>query len=662
MESWTLHALIWRFGASSGDLQQLEASLDIGGGFLDHGLEAITPQNPEESSFGGFLGLPKESFNNTFDPFGDLLRGNLPGCRRSRVVPLTMCLVVVLARVGRFALFLAPCVLSQMGGGAGRAVGAVSRTVVTFVVKCVALSACVVGAVPCLLWRVLPISCVVSAVGATVLHLAEFWCLWWHPVLVLEWFVFVPSGALVHYVALWVAPGACVAPCVVFYFLIVALSVVRQVLVMDCVWLGFPILFWIPPEVDVLSSTSAVVSVSVRFADVSGCLALPTSGVFSGFASMRSGGFRLAISVALVGLVRATPKELSTSSCVLCAVVVHPVSCRMSGLALSYGRVVVVTTGKSRCVGDPVMWHPGGRPSYWCRDHRARRDTRGGVAPVGRGLIVAHEAVAIRVSRPGCPLRQGSCRDAWPCCDRVVVTWFTAATRALSRSASPTRLACCGFPTRRDEIAMGLEGATRSGLPQVFSVVAVGVSACAPGQGCPPDLLVRNAAGWLAAFSDRSVPVSQAVPCVPALADGPSGGFRKGCRACLCLLGLTPIPACLCQRGLLRAAGVLGPASLSHCLALRWFRSHVGRWESAAGVHPTAVPVGSACGPSTLWRSEVAVPVSHVVAPVFRELLCLDGFASAYVDSAGFAGVVFGLTRVVVEAFTMFLLLCSTLQ
>ncbi|MQM07758.1 hypothetical protein Taro_040601 [Colocasia esculenta] len=61
--------------ASSGDLQQLEASLDIGGGFPDHGLEATTPQNPEESSFGGFLGLPKESFNDTFDPFGDLLRG-----------------------------------------------------------------------------------------------------------------------------------------------------------------------------------------------------------------------------------------------------------------------------------------------------------------------------------------------------------------------------------------------------------------------------------------------------------------------------------------------------------------------------------------------------------------------------------------------------------
>ncbi|MQM14369.1 hypothetical protein Taro_047299 [Colocasia esculenta] len=90
------------------------------------------------------------------------------------------------------------------------------------------------------------------------------------------------------------------------------------------------------------------------------------------------------------------------------------------------------------------MWHPGGRPSCWCRDRRARRDTRGGVAPVGCDFIAAQEAVAIRVSRPGCPSRK------------------------------------------------------------IFSVAAVGVSVCAPGQGCPPDLLVRNAAGWLAAFSDRS--------------------------------------------------------------------------------------------------------------------------------------------------------------
>ncbi|MQM06392.1 hypothetical protein Taro_039215 [Colocasia esculenta] len=41
--------------------------------------------------------------------------------------------------------------------------------------------------------------------------------------------------------------------------------------------------------------------------------------------------------------------ELSTSACVLYAVVVRPVSYRMSGLALPCGRVVVVTTGKPWC-------------------------------------------------------------------------------------------------------------------------------------------------------------------------------------------------------------------------------------------------------------------------------------------------------------------------
>ncbi|MQM14779.1 hypothetical protein Taro_047713 [Colocasia esculenta] len=48
---------------------------------------------------------------------------------------------------------------------------------------------------------------------------------------------------------------------------------------------------------------------------------------------------------------------------------------------------------------------------------------------------------------------------------------------------------------------------------------------------------------------------------------------------------------------------------------------------------------------------------SHVVALVYAEV-----FTSACVDSAGSAGVIFGLTRVVVEAFTLFPLLCSTLQ
>ncbi|MQL88560.1 hypothetical protein Taro_021119 [Colocasia esculenta] len=108
---------------------------------------------------------------------------------------------------------------------------------------------------------------------------------------------------------------------------------------------------------------------SCSVADILSCLALPTSDVFLGFVSgrvpversdlltgwsQRRGllraqlhGFRLAVSVVLDGLVRDAPEELSTSSCVLYAVVVHPVSCWMSGLALPCGRVMVVTTRKS---------------------------------------------------------------------------------------------------------------------------------------------------------------------------------------------------------------------------------------------------------------------------------------------------------------------------
>ncbi|MQL84012.1 hypothetical protein Taro_016509, partial [Colocasia esculenta] len=67
----TLHALIRQLGASSSDPLQLEARLDQGEGFPDPSLLWRSTKNPEEWCFGDFLGLPKESFNDTFDPFGD---------------------------------------------------------------------------------------------------------------------------------------------------------------------------------------------------------------------------------------------------------------------------------------------------------------------------------------------------------------------------------------------------------------------------------------------------------------------------------------------------------------------------------------------------------------------------------------------------------------
>ncbi|MQL95821.1 hypothetical protein Taro_028491 [Colocasia esculenta] len=49
-------------------------------------------------------------------------------------------------------------------------------------------------------------------------------------------------------------------------------------------------------------------------------------------------------------------------------------------------------------VGDPEIEDPVGLPPCWCRDRRVHRDISRGVAPVGRDLIAAHLAVAIRVT------------------------------------------------------------------------------------------------------------------------------------------------------------------------------------------------------------------------------------------------------------------------
>ncbi|MQM15325.1 hypothetical protein Taro_048268 [Colocasia esculenta] len=66
---------IW---SSSGDLQQLEASWSLEEGFPDSNLLWRSTKDPEEWCFGGFLGLPKESFINLFDPFEGLLEASNP--------------------------------------------------------------------------------------------------------------------------------------------------------------------------------------------------------------------------------------------------------------------------------------------------------------------------------------------------------------------------------------------------------------------------------------------------------------------------------------------------------------------------------------------------------------------------------------------------------
>ncbi|MQL99006.1 hypothetical protein Taro_031724 [Colocasia esculenta] len=230
------------------------------------------------------------------------------------------------------------------------------------------------------------------------------------------------------------------------------------------------------------------------------------------------------------------------------------------------------------------------------------------------------------------------------------------------------------------------------------------------------------------------------MPCVSALADGPSGGFWKGCRACLCLLDLVvsvswdphprePIEGVLGATSMLELAAVLADSIAEGKTVVGSGveqESVVGELEdgqcvlllAACGSGLVALAVtefltlfpmasvlrvlsgclsGSACGPSTLWRFEVAVPMvrrsfshgcsvslvvtpgcsfptswrsgmlgacvvrlwSHVVASVFCELLCLSGcmprccFHIVF-DSAGSVGVMFGLTLVVGRGITLF--------
>ncbi|MQL89293.1 hypothetical protein Taro_021857, partial [Colocasia esculenta] len=64
-----------RLKASSDDPLLLGGSLDLGEGFPNTGLKLASTENQEKGSFGDFLGLPKESFINLFDPFEDLFRG-----------------------------------------------------------------------------------------------------------------------------------------------------------------------------------------------------------------------------------------------------------------------------------------------------------------------------------------------------------------------------------------------------------------------------------------------------------------------------------------------------------------------------------------------------------------------------------------------------------
>ncbi|MQM10592.1 hypothetical protein Taro_043488 [Colocasia esculenta] len=327
-----------------------------------------------------------------------------------------------------------------------------------------------------LLWRVLPVSCVVSAVGATLLYLAEFWCLWWHPLLVLEWFVFVSSGALMHCVALWVALGACVST----VCCVVALSVVRQALVM-AVSESFPLALGSECVRHSLCGRVVVVTTGKSLCDLvvplrllfsltgvaggsewlSGCRGVP-GGTRSGHGV---GGGRVNVGNAMPRLVAFWGLEAKSLG-------------RFPPFSLSLLSPFPLFAEVERYPPSSFSGVERGGAG----GGSAHRDIREGVTPVRRDLIAVRLAAAIRVvSRPSSLSRQGSCRDEPAHRDAVLVA---VALLVVIPSRRPSR-------SRQHLVSLGC-----------FRGRGWRVGVCSRA-GVPLGPSGGNAAGWLAAFSDR---------------------------------------------------------------------------------------------------------------------------------------------------------------
>ncbi|MQL78626.1 hypothetical protein Taro_011057 [Colocasia esculenta] len=171
--------------------------------------------------------------------------------------------------------------------------------------------------------------------------------------------------------------------------------------------------------------------------------------------------------VFLVGLVRAAPVELSTSACVLCAL--RAVECLVWHSPC--GEVMVLTTGKSY----------------------------GALLSLLQQLELMAERR--RLVRSGSGAMGARRRRSW------------------HREGLFVGCGCSVWGTPRCSIPV-------VGLPaDVATAENIATSKKASPQS---DVTLSRA---LVSVLSGCVPISRAVACMPALADGPSGGFRNGCRA-----------------------------------------------------------------------------------------------------------------------------------
>ncbi|MQM18501.1 hypothetical protein Taro_051495 [Colocasia esculenta] len=101
-----LQPLIRRSEACSGHLPRQGGSWNIEKGIPDLDLLWRLLKNPGEGNLGSFLGLPKESITNPFNPFGEFLKGKIK--LRNRVVSEMLCYGIdfdgFLLNVGDFKL------------------------------------------------------------------------------------------------------------------------------------------------------------------------------------------------------------------------------------------------------------------------------------------------------------------------------------------------------------------------------------------------------------------------------------------------------------------------------------------------------------------------------------------------------------------------------